>query len=323
MTKESSQTINGKAFEYALLNEFFFRLNSITNVSIVQNQPFKNALRCFDIVSEKEKDAFRLNANFAVNLLIGLEPRLSNHLSIEDTLELEIVSDSRGQEGDVRDVLAIRSLQKWEIGISAKNNHRAIKHSRLSNDIDFGVKWLGIPCSDNYFQTIKPIFDNLREIKTQSNSTHKWSELGDYHSSIYVPVLDAFRAELLQLDRSNPGIVAANLVRYLIGHQDFYKVIKGRNEVEVQAYNLHGSLNLPFKDIKPIAKVERLKFPSRLIEVAYLNNSKTTLMVTLDEGWQITFRIHNASSRVEPSLKFDINLLSSPRSLFVNKLFLA
>jgi len=53
---------------------------------------------------------------------------------------LEIVSDLQGQSGDVRDVLAIRSLQKWEIGVSAKNNHRAVKHSRLSNDINFGEK---------------------------------------------------------------------------------------------------------------------------------------------------------------------------------------
>jgi hypothetical protein len=39
--------------------------------------------------------------------------------------------------------LAIRVLQKWEIGVSAKNNHNAVKHSRLSSDIDFG-KWLNI-----------------------------------------------------------------------------------------------------------------------------------------------------------------------------------
>ncbi|WP_204723350.1 HaeIII family restriction endonuclease [Fastidiosibacter lacustris] len=34
----------------------------------------------------------------------------------------------------------------------------------------------------------------------------------------------------------------------------------------------------------------------------------------------MSFRIHNASSKVEPSLKFDIQLLSSPKTLFKNKL---
>jgi hypothetical protein len=71
-----------------------------------------------------------------------------------------------------------------------------------------------------------------------------------------------------------------------------------------------------------IPKVPRLKLPSRLIEVVYQENSKTTLLVTLNEGWQISFRIHNASSRIEPSLKFDINLVSAPHTLFTNQLFI-
>ena len=50
---------------------------------------------------------------------------------------------------------------------------------------------------------------------------------------------------------------------------------------------------------------------------------ETILLVTLDEGWQISFRIHNASSRIEPSLKFDINLVSAPHSLHVTQLFVS
>lgn len=247
---------------------------------------------------------------------------MSNGISDKDILQLEIVADKLGQSGDVRDVLAIRSFQKWEIGISAKNNHRAVKHSRLSNDIDFGQKWLGVPCDLSYFGEIKPIFDNLAKLRTASKATQKWDTLGNYHASVYVPILDAFRNELLRLDKDNPGIVAERLIEYLIGNQDFYKVIKGKNKVEIQAYNLHGTLNLPFQNIKPKAKVPKLKLPNRLIEIVYQDNSDTTLLVTLNEGWQISFRIHNASSRIEPSLKFDINLVSSPHSLFSNQLFI-
>jgi hypothetical protein len=245
---------------------------------------------------------------------------LANGINENDVLQLEIVADKAGQTGDV---LAIRSLQKWEIGISAKNNHRAVKHSRLSNDIDFGQKWLGIPCSADYFEEIKPIFSNLAKLRTASKATQKWDTLGDYHTSVYVPVLDAFKKELLRLDKENLGIVAERLVEYLIGNQDFYKIIKGKNKVEIQASNLHGTLNLAFENIKPKAKIQRLKLPNRLIEVVYQDNSQTTLLVTLNEGWQISFRIHNASSRIEPSLKFDINLVSAPHSLFSNQLFIS
>jgi len=317
----ASQTINGKAFEYALLLEFYERLKIITSVSITKNEPYQNAKGCFDSFVEGEQDTFRITASAAINFLIDIEPRLSNGINKDDVLVLEIVSDKAGQTGDVRDVLIIRSLQKWEIGISAKNNHRAVKHSRLSLNIDFGEKWLGVPCSQSYFSEIKPIFDRLANLKDKDKFT-KWTSIENMHEVVYVPILNAFRKELLRLDKEKPNIVAENLVQYLIGNQDFYKVIKGNNKVEIQAYNLNGSLNLPFEKIKPKAKIQKLKLPSRLIEIVYQDNSATTLLVSLNEGWQISFRIHNASSRVEPSLKFDINLVSAPHTLFTNHLLI-
>jgi len=318
----ANQTVNGKAFEYALLLEFYERLNKITSVTISENEPYQNAKGCFDSFVEDEQDTFRITASAAINFLIDIEPRLSNGISKEDILVLEIVSDQAGQTGDVRDVLIIRSLQKWEIGISAKNNHRAVKHSRLSLNIDFGEKWLGVPCSQNYFDEIKPIFDMLANLKASDKST-KWTSIENMHQVVYIPILDAFRKELLRLDKENSSIVAENLVQYLIGNEDFYKVIKGNKKVEIQAYNLSGTLNLPFESIKPKARIPKLKLPSRLIEIVYQDNSTTTLLVSLNEGWQISFRIHNASSRVEPSLKFDINLVSAPHTLFTNHIFIA
>lgn len=318
----ASQTINGKAFEYALLLEFYERLSILTKVSITENGPYQNAKGCFERFVENEQDTFRLTASASINFLIDIEPRLSNGISADDILILEIVSDQAGQTGDVRDVLIIRSLQKWEIGISAKNNHRAVKHSRLSLNIDFGKKWLGVPCSQSYFNEIEPIFNMLADIKAKDKST-KWTTIENMHEIVYVPILNAFRKELLRLNKDKPNIVAENLVQYLIANKDFYKVIKGNKKVEIQAYNLNGTLNLSFENVKPKAKIPKLKLPSRLIEIIYQDNSTTTLLVSLNEGWQISFRIHNASSRVEPSLKFDINLVSAPHTLFTNHIFIA
>jgi hypothetical protein len=317
------QTITGKAFEYALLNEFLERLSKLTVVQIIDNAPFKTAKKCFETFDEKEQDAYRIVSSAAVNFLVDVEPRLVHGINANDILQLEIVSDKQGQTGDVRDVLAIRALQKWEIGISAKNNHRAVKHSRLSSKIDFGKKWLGVACSNDYFDAVNPVFSDLDKMRKQSFATKTWESLGDYHTSVYVPILNAFKDELVRLDKEHKGIVAQKLVEYLIGNQDFYKVIKAADRVEIQAYNIHDTLNLPFNQIKPKAKIQRLKLPNRLIEVVYQDNSQTTLLVSLNEGWQISFRIHNASSRIEPSLKFDINLVSAPHTLFVNHIFLS
>lgn len=318
--KKSSQTKNGKAFEYAILKEFKEKLERVTTVEIVKNNALFTAQKHFNSFGEIEQGEFLLYASFAVNFLIDIEPKLSNSFDESDILQLEILTDDKGQSGDVRDVVAIRLLQQWEIGISAKNNHKAIKHSRLSNKIDFGEKWLGIKSSQKYFDDIKPIFDSLEKMRTESNKTKTWKSLGDYHPRIYTPILEAFKEELFRIYNTNPSEVSRNLVEYLVGNKDFYKVIKSKKNIEIQAYNLHGTLNLPFKDINPKFNTPKVNLPNKIINISYKQDTLTTLIIEFNNDWILSFRIHNASSRVEPSLKFDINLLKAPNTLFTNKL---
>jgi len=320
VTTESKQMTTGKSFEYALLVQFEEKLKDKTKIEVIKNSAFEIAKGCFENVSETEQSEYLLSASFAVNFLMDIEPRLSNDIGKEDVLQLEILSDQHGKSGDVRDVLAIRLLQKWEIGVSAKNNHHAVKHSRLSGNIDFGEKWLGIKTSKEYFDTVIPIFSNLEKIRKESGAKKKWSELGDYHSTIYVPILKAFIKELKSLYKKDPAKVASNLVAYLVGNKDFYKVIKSKNSVEIQAYNINGTLNLPFKDISPKYKTPKVPLPTEIIDIDFKEDSNTTAIVTMNNDWTLSFRIHNASSRVESSLKFDINLLKSPKQLFKNTL---
>ncbi len=209
MKKESTQTKNGKAFEYAILKEFKEKLERATIVEVIENNALLTAQKHFNSFEEIEQSEFLLYASFAVNFLIDIEPRLSNSFDESDILQLEILTDDRGQDGDVRDVVAIRLLQKWEIGVSAKNNHKAVKHSRLSNKIDFGEKWLGIKSSKQYFDEIKPIFDSLEKMRNESNKTKTWKSLGDYHSTIYTPILEAFKRELLKIYNTNPSKVSS------------------------------------------------------------------------------------------------------------------
>lgn len=320
--KQAIQTITGKAFEYALLLSLKERLERLTTIEVVDNDPYRTARTAYEHIPEELQQSNLLSASFAVNLLIDLEPRLSYGLSSGDVLQLAIVADGKGEEGDVRDVLAVRSSQDWEIGISAKHNHKAVKHPRLSDKIDFALKWLGVPCSPEYMQSMRDIFAPLSALRKSSGKRALWSDLGDYHTTVYRPVLEAFCAELRRIDQLQPGYVAGKLVEYMIGREDFYKVIKLKDKVEVQAYNLSGTLNKPQGEHKPKAKVPRLKLPKHILNISYAEGSETTLLVVMDEGWQMSFRIHNASSRIEPSLKFDIQLISSPSSLFVHQLFI-
>jgi hypothetical protein len=155
----SKQMTTGKAFEYALLTQFQEKLKDKTNIEVIKNSSFHVAKGCFENTTKSEQSDYLLTSSFTVNFLMDIEPRLSNDIDTKDILQLEILSDDHGKSGDVRDVLAIRLLQKWEIGVSAKNNHKAVKHSRLSHLIDFGEKWLGVKVSKEYFDTVIPIFN--------------------------------------------------------------------------------------------------------------------------------------------------------------------
>ena len=108
------------------------------------------------------------------------------------------------------------------------------------------------------------------------------------------------------------------MIRYLLGRNDFYKVItddKSRT-TRVEAINIAGTLNSSSGDEKAITKVPILKMPTQFYHIGFKPNSDNTVEVVCDEGWQISMRIHNASSRVEPSLKFDVQLISFPSSVY-------
>lgn len=319
-----TQVQNGKAFEYSIATNYYNYLNSIgIRVTLVQDAPFLNAKHCYDIQTDNAKRAFDNAATQTIETLLVLEPGLTAQKGKNDILKIHIAADAEGESGDVRDVVFQRdySSPRWEIGFSAKNNHEAVKHSRLSMTIDFGQVWLNHPCSQTYFSEIKPVFDMIQELKNR-NPSMKWKEVPEMHETVYVPVLKAFRKELLRLS-SEFKDVPEMLLRYLIGRYPFYKIIKddASNLVVVKAFNLLGELNKRVNGVAPRAKAEKIKLPTRIIELEFKKDSLTTLMMVLDEGWQISFRIHSAESKLSNSLKFDIQLIGNPPVLFTQHLF--
>ncbi|OHD59962.1 MAG: restriction endonuclease [Spirochaetes bacterium GWF1_49_6] len=313
------QTESGKAFEYALIRTFKDTLLSYqVKVEIKTNKTFNTAQSCFEKFSQNDKNDYMISSERAINHLIDLEPRLNFQSDDSDILQLEIMPDSAGISGDVRDVIAIRSLHDWEIGISAKNNHADAKHSRLSDKIDFGKEWFGISCSSDYFQKIHPIFLKLKELKEQKRL---WRDLKNKSHDIYIPLLNTFKDELQKINELNMNTVPKKLIEYLLGKKDFYKVIKRNKFTEIHGYNLYQTLNQSAGKNQPKIKIPKLRLPSRIIELDFKPDSDTSLFLYCDEGWQISFRIHNASSKVEPSLKFAISLIGNPSNLYSHSCF--
>lgn len=319
MESALSQTAFGKAYEYACMLAIYNFVGGIRPVVFVQNSSLKVALNAWDQFDTNTQKVMSKSAEAGVKALIELEPKIVEDGG--DQLELALQEDARGKVGDVRDVLIIRRNISWEIGISVKHNHDAVKHSRLSPTIDFGKEWFSVPCTQQYFEEIIPIFTKLKVLK---NSGAKWGEVNDKDSEIYVPVLNAFMDEIKRLDNSAPGVIPEKLLEYLLGRNDFYKLISddSRKSTVLQCFNLHGTLNTPGIHTKPSMKVKNIEMPTKIyhFDFAAKNNkiSLTTVQLVMDNNWAITFRIHSAKTDVEASLKFDIRLTGVPSTLFSN-----
>lgn len=284
-------------------------ISKVRSVKVEMNSSYYAAERAWNTLSESEKTMYKISSLTGVNTLFELEPLILDDGN--DELELKIQSDEHGERGDVRDVLIIRRGIEWEIGLSVKHNHFAVKHSRLSKKIDFGKKWYGIACSNQYWLDIKPIFDYLDEEKKKGT---KWRDLLSKEDGVYVPLLNAFKEELERQNLLFNKEIPRLMVEYLLGEFDFYKVIGIDNKeiTRIQSFNLRGTLNKQGKHHKRNIELPLSSLPTRIVSLDYKPGSKNTLELYLDGGWQFSFRIHNASTKVEPSLKFDIQIIGMP-----------
>lgn len=255
---------------------------------------------------------YKVSALAGTNAILELEPLILD--DGDDELELKIQTDHKGKDGDVRDVLIIRKGIEWEIGLSVKHNHFAVKHSRLSKGLDFGEKWYGIKCSDKYWEDIKPIFDYLENEKSKDS---KWRDLPSKEDDVYLPLLNAFKDEIDRQNNVYGKDIPKLMVEYLLGEFDFYKVvgIDSKQITQVQSYNLRGTLNKEGNVRKRSVKLPIASLPTRIVSLEFRPGSKNTLELYLDRGWQFSFRIHNASTKVETSLKFDIQIIGMPTTI--------
>ena len=311
-TRNSS--IKGKAYEYACVLALQEIITPIRKIELAQNESLHIARsRYKDDISDEERSEMLLSAKTGIETIIEMEPKIVE--DGRDTLTVCLQPDSVAEQaGDIRDILVIRRNIKWEIGISVKHNHAALKHSRLSQNIDFGEKWFGVSCSQDYFDEIKPIFSKLADWK---NSKKLWRDLDNKEDNVYVPLLTAFANEFRRLNDDANDIVE-DLIKYLLGSNgnDYYKIIHRCNFTTIMPFNLSGTLNQATATNQPKIHIPTVSLPTKIIDLDFKDGFKNTLVLTMDNGWQISFRIHNASSRVEPSLKFDIQLIGQPADLF-------
>lgn len=303
----------GRAFEYACIIELQKRISAYRPV-IIKQDSVTAALKAWNNIDNNSKNTFKVAASAYIDTLFKVEPLILECENKEtDILELSINRDSDAEGGDVRDIVIKRGCIRWDIGLSMKHNHFAAKHSRLSNKNDFGNKWYGIPCSKTYWSDIQPVFSKLQELKKTSV---KWEDMDDKEQSVYIPLLKAFIDEIKRAYEKD-STVPSKLLSYLLGTRDFYKVvaIDKKAVTEFQAFNLRGELNKNGKYNKAKIIIPTALLPTEIICIRMKPDSTNTVELYLNNGWSLSFRIHNASKIIEPSLKFDIQFIGIPSSI--------
>jgi len=299
----AGQAATGKAFEYSILEQVvnIFNEKSI-NIEIIENTSYTIAKGFFDDFTEVEQNKYTLASIAGLHYIFESE----NQIFTYNDVKICIQDDSQGILGDVRDVVLKSETAGYEIGFSAKNNHKALKHSRLSKRLDFGDKWLNHPCSIEYFDEICPIFNMLTAKKRDGIA---WSDIDAKGANVYVPILEAFKRELQRLIDTYDDVPEL-FIRYIIGKQDFFKIIKQNRSQSTQL--------MVFNFDNTIINFEQTLLPTEITSIEFKENSDTTIIVTLNNDWKISFRIHSASTLVEASLKFDVTLISEPTNIYLD-----
>lgn len=273
-TKSNDQ---GRAYEYAWMQTLYNTLNKFRKTCVIDNSSFSANKRAWDYMDIDTQNTFMVSADAAIETVLELEPRL-----IEDDggeLILEFQKDGKGIKGDVRDIVIKRQNIGWEIGLSIKHNHDAIKHSRLSHKLDFGKEWFNIPCSEEYWISVNPIFDML---KAQKEKGKRWSEIGEKGQSVYVPLLQAFINEVKRSYKENENL-PKRMVEYLIGIKDYYKIVSKdqRRLTLIHTFNIHKTLNKPSINKISAITVPIVELPTRLVALEFKPNSDNTVEMWL------------------------------------------
>jgi len=301
MSKKSNR--NGRAFEaivfYDLVNQL--RKSNI-NFSITERglEYHKQDLVFFNELSEGDSKDIKLRDDYISNINI-LTEWLFKKFSFDksDFITLDKLPDGAGKDGDITDIRIIITKNKVSenINLSLKNNSNALKHSRIA-----GIpQWLGISedsseCKEyllNYNKIWKDVMLKIENYNlTATNKVTIYNQLeyisknfkvNEIYNKYYNLIEEFFNNFCSTAERTN------QLFRYLIGTIKFYKVI-----------------NKPKKFI--ISDYINIKSPTK---VTFSRNVNNYLLLTFDNGWKISIRLHNGDKRLSPSLKVDAQLDST------------
>ena len=216
------------------------------------------------------------------------------------------LDDSCAREGDVRDIVISKGDR--EVGISCKSNHKAFKHSRISPKSSLRVAWRLSPLSASDLRYVRELGRLFADLESQPFD--RWSDLSARRKQVFCDAcISAFHKEIRHLvPEEGESKISRGLVRYFLGSKGYYKCVVSERESFLQAFCFGRSA------------VARISLPRRLVALDFPPGRHGVLHIHFDRGFSFSLRLHNASSNYERSLKFDIQALALPQSLYTHHL---
>lgn len=296
---KSLQKDNGQAWEYALLKALEKLVSAKRPVEIIDSPKVAQAKLSFATLNATEQNNFNSSALVAIAELILQESNLVNY---EPQLSLEVfmLPDEAGKKGDVRDIGF--KVADYESGISGKHKNQSVKSPRAYAE-GFASKWgLGAENTKSFLDKIKLLFNKKLTPHVEEKKT--WEEVytkEQKHEEIYKPFLEIFKQEIETLSVS-PQVVN-NFVSFLVGAAaSHYKILKTARGLKLEGYNFNN----------PLMQCPAVKLPTKLLKSEFLEGSKNKIILTFNENWTLSLRVHSASSQIQNNLKIEVEIIKSP-----------
>lgn len=310
LQKLSIQKQLNKAFQYACLNSLFWHTSAKQKVVVLQTNALTTAILAYEALGRNIQLEMDFYASDAIKRMAYLET-LFNAPWNDQQLLLSIQGKRDMGPGDLRNIICKRD--QWEIGIHCNYNSPDISllsphHFSLSENFDFGLIWFGLPCSLEYFNVIRPLFNELNGMKFNKIL---WQNVRDKETRFYIPILQAFINELQRLNNVYPDELPAKLFRFLIGTKDYYNIvtlIDARIPL-LQPFNFRKSHYRT--GIRPSRGLPKIKEPARIIDIHLVQDSADAIRILFYQ-WSILLQVDNRSSVVDPNLTFDVKLEGVP-----------
>lgn len=215
-------------------------------------------------------------------LLKWLNPQFQ--LSNQPSITVDRLPDQN--KNDVTDICL--TSRSWTVNLSLKHNHTALRHQRPGTTPKHCGFLQGSVEMQQFRQKYRVI---TQEFMQHIGQAKLFAELPSalIEQHLYTPVCNL----VSQFINSHASTCTTQLFQYLVGDVNYYKII-----VDTHARTLS------------IQQFAEIQMPTNLIATV----NKQYVYLSFDNGWEISMRLHTASSQLKssPSLKFDTKALNNP-----------